>query len=469
MQTEEVKEKLKKTNLEKYGFENVFQSDKIKDKIKLSNLEKYGSEYYSSTSEFKEQFKNTCLSKFGVDHPLKSKKILDKIINDNLDKYGVEFYMETEEFKNKSLKTNLTKYGNQSPTKSDILRRINYDICSDINYLRYDEVERMSVYYCDKGHEFLINSDNYISRKKNNTPLCTICNPIGDQKSFKEKELFNFIKYKYKGEIIQSYRDELEIDIFLPALNLGFEFNGIYFHSNKFKDKNYHIRKTNYFNAKNIRILHIWEDDWVNKQDIVKSMVINKLGELSTKIPARKCEVKEIKDVKLVRKFLESNHIQGSVGSKIKLGLFFNKELMSIMTFDHFEGRKKMSDNEWNLSRFCNKLNHSVIGGASKLLRFFIDNYNPTRIISYADKDWSSGNLYEKIGFIKISETNPDYKYIINGIRTHKSNFRKSQLEKNLKIDVSEKREHELTENIGINKIYDCGKLKYEYLINGSH
>ena len=162
---------------------------------------------------------------------------------------------------------------------------------------------------------------------------------------------------------------------------------------------------------------------------------------------------------------MNNNHIQGYVNSNIKLGLFYNEELVSLMTFDKWEGRKKMSQYEWNLNRFCNKLEHNIIGGASKLLKFFLDNLKPKRIISYADKDWSVGNMYEKIGFVKVSETNPDYKYVINSTRNHKSNFKKSQIEKKFKVDISGKKESDLIKELGIYRIYDCGKIKYEYLI----
>jgi hypothetical protein len=122
------------------------------------------------------------------------------------------------------------------------------------------------------------------------------------------------------------------------------------------------------------------------------------------------------------------------------------------MTFDKFEGRKKMLDCEWNLNRFCNKINYSIIGGASKLLSYFIKKYNPNRIISYADKDWSIGNLYEKIGFMKLYETESDYKYVVSGRRIHKSRFKKS------KTGISES-------ELDIPKIWDCGKIKYEMII----
>jgi hypothetical protein len=119
------------------------------------------------------------------------------------------------------------------------------------------------------------------------------------------------------------------------------------------------------------------------------------------------------------------------------------------MTLDHYEGRNKMEDGGWNINRFCNKVNYSVIGGASKLLKYFINNYDVKRVISYADRDWSEGNLYEKLGFDKVNESKPDYKYIFEGKRVHKSRFRKS------KTGISENK-------LKILKIFDCGKIKWE-------
>ncbi len=289
--------------------------------------------------------------------------------------------------------------------------------------------------------------------------LCTICNPIGQSSSLKEKELAEFISNIYDKEIIKSYRDEFEIDIYLPELKLGFEFNGLYWHSEEHKDKNYHLLKTNHFRQRGIKLLHIWEDDWTNKKEIVKSIVRNSIG-LSTKIFARKCEIREIQDSKETRDFLTENHLLShSPSIKKSIGLFYENELLSIMTLDKFEGRKKLPDVEWNLSRFCNRKDHTVIGGASRLLNYFIKKYSPKRIISYADKDWSTGHLYEKLGFNKIYETNPDYKYVVDNIRRHKSGYKKS----NLNIG-SELTEAEFMKKSHILRIWDCGKIKYEKL-----
>ena len=187
-------------------------------------------------------------------------------------------------------------------------------------------------------------------------------------------------------------------------------------------------------------------------------MIVNKIRKTPYKIFARKCQVKEIKDTDIVRKFLEENHIQGFVGSIKKVGLFYNNELVSLMLFDNFEGRKKMKENEWNLSRFCNLRNYSIIGGFSKMLKFFIKENKPNRIITYADKTYSFGNVYLKNGFSLIKEINCDYKYLIDNKRKNKSKFRKNNLETNLTES------NQMKEN-GIYRIWDAGKIKFEMLL----
>jgi len=189
----------------------------------------------------------------------------------------------------------------------------------------------------------------------------------------------------------------------------------------------------------------------------MKSQINNWLKLTSSKIWARKCVVKIINDIKETRSFLNKNHIQGYVNNSLSIGLYYNNKLISLMTFDHNEGRKKMDINEWNLSRFCNELNTIVIGGASKLLKFFIENYNPIKIISYADKDWSTGDLYRKIGFVEIGNSKPDYKYVVNERRVHKSRYRNSNL-----LNI---KENEYAKINNMLKIWDCGKLKFQLIL----
>ena len=202
----------------------------------------------------------------------------------------------------------------------------------------------------------------------------------------------------------------------------------------------------------------------MHNQDIVKSMILNKLDKTYNKIYARKCEIKEIKNNKLIKEFLEANHIQGFVGSAIKIGLFYNSELVSLMTFGSRRivmGKKLTNNDEYELLRFCNKLNTNVIGGASKLFKYFINNYKPIEITTYADRSISQGKLYETLGFNFIGKTNPNYYYIIDGIRHHRFNYRKDLLVKQ-GYNIN-KTEHEIMIDRKIYRIYDSGNLKFIY------
>jgi len=451
---ESVKEKTKINNVKKYGVSNPSKLDFIKSKILQTNIDRYGVEYPLQNDEIKEKSKHTNINKYGVDNPIKLPIIQEKVKQTNLNRFGVEWAMQSDEVKTKSKSSILLKYNSENINKSDIYRS-KFFICQNINYIKYLN-NSISLFKCDsdKPHNFEMHTDNFYRRIESNLPLCTICYPISDQKSIKEKELLRFIKTIYSKEVIENYRDGLEIDIYLPDLKLGFEFNGLYWHSEEWKDRCYHLSKTQYFSDRGIRIIHIWEDDWIFKENIVKSQINNWIGLTKNRIFARNCEVREVSS-NVSSDFLEKNHIQGKDKSIVKLGLYLNSELVSLMTFNNFEGRKKMEEDGWNLSRFCNKINSNNVGGASRLLKYFVKIYKPKRIISYTDRDWSIGGLYINIGFTMIKETKPDYKYIIKNRRVNKSRFRKS----NLKTQLSESEE---MKHRNINKIWDCGKIKFE-------
>ena len=444
-----INKKIKETCLKNLGVDNPSKSDKVKKKKKESFIKSLGVENPFQSEKIKEKIKETNIKKWGYDHPLKSEKIKEKVKETNNKKWGVDNFTKStlfkemmfEKYRSSSIKTNLN---------------------SDKNYSQYIGLGTHEL-KCDSGldHVYQTNSHLYHARIKLNNKQCTICYPVGESSSFKELELLEYIKSVYKGKVIKSYRDGLELDIYLPELNLGFEFNGLYWHSELFKDKSYHLDKTKYFNKKNIRVIHIWEDDWDFRKDIVKSQIKNWLGLIENKIFARKCYIKEIDSVKEYKDFLNKNHIQGYTSASIKIGLFHEEELVSLMTFDKFEGRKKMLENEWNLSRFCNKLNYSVIGGASKLLKYFIKNYSVKRLISFSDNSWSEGNLYKKLGFDLKSQSYPNYSYLIDKKRSNKQKWKKSNLIK-MGFDKNLSESKIMEDKFGAYKIFDCGQNKFE-------
>ena len=292
---------------------------------------------------------------------------------------------------------------------------------------------------------------------------CPIC---GKNMSIAEKEIEEYInslgietESKKRGIL----KDNKEIDILMPKEGIGIEYNGLKWHCDEFKDKNYHLDKTKECKENGIRLIHIFEDEWVNKQDIIKSMLSNILGKTENKVYARKCEIREVdKDTK--SKFLDDSHIQGNVSSEINLGLYYNNELVSLMSFGKPRinlGRKSHDDNEYELLRFCNKLNTSVIGGASKLFKHFIEKYNPSSITSYCDRRWSIGGMYETLGFEFSHYSSPNYYYIIGNNRKNRFKYRKSELVKE-GYDPN-KTEREIMSERGIHRIYDCGTIVYKW------
>jgi hypothetical protein len=444
-------------------------------KVKKTNNDRFGSDYYTKTNKYRNDIRQTNLEKYGVvEHHLQSNEIKEKIKETNLKKYGVVNPFESNEIKEKIKETNLKKYGTDNPSKNksvkDIIsrkakERWNKKNIEDEKVINYDN--GFYIIMCDKGHTYKICRKLLANRKIIGTDLCTICNPPNSSKSGYENIIYDFIKDNVDNEIIRNERklldNKYELDIYIPELKLAFEFNGLYWHNELNKPNKYHLEKTELCEEKSIQLIHIYEDDWVYKSDIVKSMILNKLRKTPNKIYARKCEIREILDNKLVREFLEHNHIQGFIGSKVKIGLFHENELVSLMTFGKRRvsmGKKSSQEGEYELLRFCSRLDTNVVGGANKLFKYFKENYKPKFITTYADRSWSTGGLYYNLGLKFKGKTDPNYYYIIDGLRYHRFGFRKDVLVK--EGYDSNKTEHEIMLDRGIYRIYDSGNLKFE-------
>lgn len=289
-----------------------------------------------------------------------------------------------------------------------------------------------------------------------------------NKRSEEEKELENYIK-SLNVETLCSNRTILngkELDIVIPEYNLAIEYNGIYSHiyrphessESKRKDKDYHYNKTKLCAEKGYTLIHIYSDDWTLKKDICKSMLCSKLGKLE-RIYARKCNIKSINKIEK-KHFLENNHIQGNDKSIIMYGLYYKDNLVSVMTFSKSRYNKKYV---WELSRFCNILFSTVIGGFSKLLKHFRSNHKGS-IVSYADMNHSIGNVYLKNGFNLVKQANTSYSYVnlSKSIRRmHRANFMKSKIT-TIKNDT--RTEYEIMKDMGYDKIYECGLLTYELI-----
>jgi hypothetical protein len=335
-----------------------------------------------------------------------------------------------------------------------------------------------------------IHGDRYnyskVDYKRNDTPVSIICPEHGEfqQKplnhlngcgcpkcsmmiSHYEIELGDFIASIIGEEnIIRNDRtilDGNELDIYIPTKNIAFEFDGLYWHSEiKKPDKNYHLKKTNICENKGIQLIHIFEDEWIHKNDICKSRIKNLLG-VSERIYARKCKIIEV-DKKDAKKFFIDNHIQGNVNAKIIYGLKYNNEIVSMMSFGELRKNlgQKATKGHFELLRFANKQNTTVIGGASKLFNHFIKMNNPIEITSYADRRWSKGNLYEQLNFEYSHNSDPNYFYVINDERKNRFGFRKDILISKYGC-LPNDTEHNFCKSKGWCRIYDCGTKVYKW------
>lgn len=462
-------------SIQKWGTKTPAESDIIKSKIIDTNKKKYGSNSPMCLEEFQEKSKLTLLKKYGVDNASKSKELSEKRIESfkvsnykntyretSLERYGVEHPWMKKEIHKKTIDFFYKSY------KERIISKIDKNIYEFISFEK--DLSTELKFKCNNcNSEFTILPYQFYYRINNKLSICTKCYPISENSSISQIELFNFIKENYNGVILQNDKNIIkpyEIDIYLPELNIGFEFNGVFWHSDKFKDDKYHYKKNKLSLESGIKLYTIWEDDWNIKRDICKSFILNKLKKSKVKIGARKTNIKEV-DYLESKKFLDENHLQGDVKSSIRIGLYNNDELISIMTFSKLRLplNRKLNKNPgtYELTRFCNKINYNIVGGASKLLKYFINVYKPIEIQTYSDNLISEGDLYKKLGFEYKSESNPGYWYVINGIREHRFNWRKQKL-----VEMGynkDKTENEIMMELGFYRIYNAGNKKWIYKI----
>lgn len=300
---------------------------------------------------------------------------------------------------------------------------------------------------------------------------CWMCNTR--HRSMKEQELieiFNTLGVKFITNHRTILSDNRELDFYFPDHRFAIEFNGLYWHSElKGKTRTYHLQKTLECERLGIHLLHIFEDEWEHHRDIIIGKIKSLLNKDDrTTIYARQTELREISS-KESKIFLDTHHLQGADSAKHRIGLFYKNTLISVMTFSKPNASKgnvkTFVPETYELSRYCSHSSYRCIGGASKLLKYFITNYKPKKIVSYADRRYSIAgkNVYETLGFTLVHASSPNYWYFTTSPhlkRLHRFNFTKK---KTIQLGGSPlKTEWENMISLGYNRIWDCGHLKYE-------
>lgn len=446
----EIQEKQQNTNIERYGVTHPMKSERIQEKQKQTIIETYGVDNISKLKKIKEKRTQTCIKNYGVVNPSQSVIIQERIRNNNLEKYGVTHPIKLKECIEKQKKTNIERYGVDNPSKLEAVRK-------QVHYKRMKTYYKRLLYSDRLRNKCMPNFDenDYVGENELYSWICTKCNKefkdkltlssfdriprcpfcyppnIGTSKA--EKEIYNFCN-QYYNNIIKGDRKILngkEIDTLILEINLGIEFDGLYYHSDAVgKDKHYHIDKTNLAKTKGIQLIHIFEDEWMNKQDIVESILLEKMNKSPIILNGDECVVKEV-EYDIAQDFMFDNNLEGEID-----GLYSDDELISIMIFQEI-----IHDIEYELCDYCNKKNTTVKNGFLKMLNYFINSHDPQYIIACPDIRYENDIMYIKNNFKNMGSTIPSCFYVNN-------------TERLLKI-YDDSKKH--------NKIWDCGKLVLEW------
>ena len=366
--------------------------------------------------------------------------------NKFMQKYGVDNVFKAQEFIEKNKENNLS-----TKKITDICEKNNIELLEE--YKGVHENGKWK-YYSVRCKECKNVFKTYFYDRARN--CCPICFPKTSSQG--EEEIKEFISQNYSGKIIFNDRtilDGKELDVYIPDLKIAIEYDGAYWHS----DVN------NYFKYKEcrkqgIRLIHIIENTWLQKKEIVKSVLSSVLNICPKKYYARKCEIKEI-DNKTYKDFCEENHLQGYAVASVRLGLFYQDELIQIMSFSKSRFDKTI---EWEMIRECSKINCGIVGGKKKLLKYFEKNYKPKSLISYCWKDYFEGKSYTDSGFKLSKETKPNYFYTKNSLSPLESRekFQKHKLKKVLKTFDENLTEQENMKNNNYLKIFDYGNYVFK-------
>ena len=488
MKSEVVVDRAAKTYFDKTGYNSPLQNPEVRSKIEKTNLERYGTKNAISSEYVKQKRERTLLDRYGVDNALKNESIKNKMMQTTFERYGHTSYLASEENRKQLKKMMQSKYGTDFYSQTTEWKRN-----------RVNDPEKVELW--DK---FIKNPDTILCSYQSKPTIEDLKNDLGvsystvcfwviklgiqDKVQYvlskMENEVVDFIKnLDYTIKIIRHDRKTIEpyeLDIYLPDFKIGIECNPTSTHNSSIPSfeknepipYNYHKMKSDLCEKNGVFLFHIFGYEWTHKRGIIESMIRNLLGKNEMKFYARNSKVKRI-DNKMCDKFLEENHRQGSSKSPIRYGAFVENELVSVMTFSKLRPTISKNGNDFDfehsyeLVRFCSKKNTNVIGVASKLFKKFIVDYSPEFVVSYSDRSHTMGGLYQKLGFVGLKSSKPNYVWVDSNtdLAYHRMNTQKRNLKNFLHddtIDLS-KSERQIMIEHGFLQVFDSGTITWVY------
>lgn len=446
---QQFRERIEATNLEKYGHTVSSKNDDVKEKAKKTIIEKYGVEHHTQLAEVQQKKIETNLEKYGHEQAAQSEAVKQTVIKKNIEKYGVEHTATLESVKDKIKKTNLEKYGHVCPLLSDVVKA-KKNATNLVKYGSQSPFGNKDIF--QKGIDTIIhrygtvNKFN-ISKKAGNTTEQDVINWVNSLGfSLKETRLMSDTKV-YDGVDFEN--------------KIAVEYNGLFWHAEDSKTprgRSYHYEKFKKCKANGIRLFSIFSDEWINREQQVKSFIRAALNKCEHRFFARKMSV-EVISKEDADSFYEKYHIQGGCPSNIiSCALKQGEEIIGCMSF----GRHHRKVETVVLTRLCFKDNCYVVGGSSKMFKFLLNDTQSTEVISWSDNRWSNGDVYRALGFYLDAELPPDYFYI--NMKQPTGKISKQSQKKSRTSCPDNKTELEFAKENGLSRVWDCGKIRWKWV-----
>lgn len=397
-----------------------------KDRRRSTMVSRHGKPHFSQTGEYSVKYQNTMQLRYGVDN---AGQMSDK-------RHRAK---ELSFLKEALSRTDCTPLFQES----------------EYHGIRDDLRTNWYPFVCPVGHRFE-------DRLYGKIVTCPVCNPSFGGPSSGENDLAAYVgSLGFRVERnTRKIISPKELDIFVPDKNVAIEYCGNYWHSDaRNTNKMSHYDKMVVCREKGIRLITVFEDEWVNKPDIVKSRIAHIMGKTGGGIFARKCGVRQL-SVSEAKSFCEKHHIQGYAACQHRLGLIYGGDIVGVMTFSKHRFGKI---SKWEMVRFVSV---GVVGGGGKLLEAFAREHRGDICLSYADQRYSDGNIYEKLGFSLMHETKPNYWYV-NPKNTLDRKHRLSYTKKSLVDGGSDSSltEEKIMSERGFHRLWDCGSRVYEKVL----
>lgn len=478
----EIYERTACSNLTEYGVKNQFEREEVKNKSKNTWKNKLGVDHPQKSKQIRFKTEKTCIDRFGGVAPACNKEVVGKAIKTNISKRGVKWTTQDKTVRQKQIETLSKNYGDGEIITSPFCNSEIREKSSKTMVSRYGVKSGTQIHISKETLEIINNKElftDFINKQeiKNATYIALQLGidatglmrdhiiPMGLEhlidKNTNTSSYEKLISQLYDGYFVKNkvILKPQEIDLYNEQRKLGIEFNGNYWHGEGKRENDYHQKKSLNALDKGIFLFHIWEHEWLNirQNPILQSMINNLLGINKNKIFARKCVVKEI-DGKTKTNFLNENHVQGTdpIVVSVKYGLYFNGDLVSVMTFCKPKFNKVY---QWELSRFCSKMGYNVVGGADKLFKSFLRDKNPDSIVSYSDIAKTRGGLYKKLGFKETDITKPSYIWTNGRDIISKFKVRKTGLLKN-----TDETERQFMESKKYFRLFNCGTKRWVWV-----